>query len=119
MFPPGAAALDQLVVERHVLDVERDVLLGLPVDGLGELFLRHLGQADLLDDDRVPRDAGGDLVRLDLVGAEEPLDRVDDGARVHDGPVDDRLGRQRLQPELQQVVLATPPAGLQLHGLDR
>ena len=66
--PAGAAALDHLVVEGHVLDVEGDVLLGLPVDRLGQLLRAHLGQADLLDDDRVARDAGGHLGGLDLVG---------------------------------------------------
>ena len=39
---PAAAALDHLVVERDVLDVERDVLLGLPVDRLGQLLRAHL-----------------------------------------------------------------------------
>ena len=50
---------------------------------------------------------------------EEPLDRVDDGAGVHDGAVDDGLGRQRLDPDVHELVLvAALAAGLQLHGLD-
>jgi hypothetical protein len=105
MFPP--------------LDVERDVLLGLPVDRLGQFLGRHLGQADLLDDDRVARDAGGHLGRLDLVGGEQALDGVDDGAGVHDGAVDDGLRGERLQAEVDEMVLASLATRLQLHGLDR
>ncbi len=117
--PARAAALDHLVVERHVLDVERDVLLRLPVDGLGQLLGAHLREADLLDDDGVARDAGGDVARLDLVLLEQTLDRVDHRSRVHDRAVDDRLGGERLDPDVQELVLvAALAADLELHRLD-
>ena len=45
MLPPPPDALDHLVVEGDVLDVEGDVLLRLPVDGLGQLLRAHLRQA--------------------------------------------------------------------------
>ena len=115
-----AAAFHDLVVQRDVLDVEGDVLLGFPVDGLGQLLGRHLGQADLLDDHGVARHAGGDVVRLDLLGREEALDGVDDRARIHDGAVDDGLGGKRLEAQVHELVLVSGLAArLQLHGLDR
>ena len=63
----GAGALSHdLVVEIDVLNVERDVLLRLPVDRLGELGLGHLRQRDLLDDDRVARQRGRDVLGADV-----------------------------------------------------
>ena len=118
MFPPDPAAFDDLVVEGHVLDVERDVLLGLPVDGLGQLLRAHLGQRDLLDDHGVAGNAGGDVGRLDLLRGEEPLDGVDHRPGVHDRAVDDRLRRQRLHPDVDELVLRSAlAAGLELDGL--
>jgi hypothetical protein len=49
----GVAPVHDLIVEVDVLDVERDVLLGFPVDRLGELRVGHHRQRDLLDDDGV------------------------------------------------------------------
>ena len=116
--PARAAALDDLVVEGDVLDVERDVLLRLPVDGLRELLGAHLREADLLDDDGVAGDAGGHVARLDLVLLEQALDRVDHGPGVHDRAVHDRLGGQRLDPDVQELVLvAALAADLELHRL--
>ena len=60
------AGVENLVVEVDVLDVEGDVLLGLPVDGFGELRLGHHRQRDLLDDHGVARQGRGDVLRLDL-----------------------------------------------------
>jgi hypothetical protein len=89
------------------------------VDGLGQLLRAHLRERDLLDDDRVARDARGDVARLDLLGGEEPLDRVDDGAGVHDRAVDDRLRWKRLHPDVDELVLGSAlAAGLELDGLD-
>ena len=58
-------------------------------------------------------------LRLDLLGGEEPLDRVDHGAGVHDGAVDDRLRGKRLDPDVDELVLGSAlAAGLELDGLD-
>ena len=54
-----ARALEDLVVQVDVLDVERDVLLGLPVDRLGQLGVAHHRQADALDDHVVAGQRGG------------------------------------------------------------
>ena len=113
----GAAALpDDLVVEVDVLDVERDVLLRLPVDGLGELLLGHLRERDLLDDDGVARERGGDVLRADVLRLEQAPDRVGDRRAIDDGAVDDAVGRHRLDAEggdLERLARA-----LELHGLD-
>ena len=61
---------DDLVVEVHILDVERDVLFGLPVNRLGQLLLGHHRQVDLLDDDGVARQRRHDILCLDLSGVE-------------------------------------------------
>ena len=67
----------------------------------------------------LPETPVADVGRLDLVRLEQPLDRVDDGARVHDGAVDDGLGGQRLDADVQELVLvAALAADLDLHRLD-
>ena len=113
----GAAALpDDLVIQVDVLDVEGDVLLRLPVDGLGELLLGHLGQRDLLDDDGVARERGGDVLRADVLRLEQAPDRVGDRRAVDDGAVDDAVRRHRLDAErgdLERFARA-----FELHGLD-
>ena len=111
------AGLDDLVVEVDVLDVERDVLLRFPVDGLRDFGLGHLGNGDLLDDDGVARERRRDIAGLDLAAVEEPADRVGDGRAVDDGAVDDAVGRHRLAAEGGDLVAA--PGRLELHRLDR
>jgi hypothetical protein len=88
----GVARIDDLVIEVDVLDVEGDVLLGFPVDGFGELGLGHDRQRDLLDDDGIARERGGDVFRLDAPAVEEAADRVGDGRAIDDGAVDDAVG---------------------------
>ena len=56
------AAIENLVVEIDVLDVEGDVLLGFPVDRFGELGFGHRRQRDLLDDDGVARERRRDVL---------------------------------------------------------
>ena len=65
-LPGLGAAAQHLVVDRHELDVEGDVLLGLPVDLLVELGRRHHRHGDLADDDALAVDADGDVPLLDL-----------------------------------------------------
>ena len=93
---PGLGALPKdLVVDRHELDVERDVLLGLPVDLLVELGRRHHRHGDLADDDALTVDADGHVALLDLRVAEDLGERLGDGPGVHDVAVDDRLRSER------------------------
>src|SRR4030095_6530848 len=92
----------------------------LPVERLGELFLAHLQEADLLEDDRVAGHARRHFGGLDLLRLEDALAGVDDGTRVHDRAVHDRLGRERLHADFQELdPVAALPAGLQLHALHR
>jgi hypothetical protein len=89
------------------------------VDRLGQLFCAHLRKADLLHDDRVAGHAGRHVRGLDLARAEQALDRVDHGAGVHDGPVDDGLGRQGLDSDVHELVFVPALAtGFHLDGLD-
>jgi hypothetical protein len=43
------------VVEIDVINIERNVLLGLPLNRLGKFGVRHRRELDLLDDHRVAR----------------------------------------------------------------
>ena len=94
----AAAGIENLVVEVHVLDVERDVLLGFPVDRLVELGGGHHRQRDLLDDDGVARERGRDLLRLERLRLEDAADRLGDGGAVDDGAIDDAVGRHGSLP---------------------
>jgi hypothetical protein len=110
------AGVENLVVEIHVLDVERDVLLRFPVDGLGELGLGHDRQVDLLDDDRVAGERSGDFLGLERLVLENTADRVGDRGAVDDRPVDDAVGRHRLDRKGHD--LETLADGLEFDGLD-
>ena len=112
----GVAAVEDLVVEVDVLDVERDVLLGFPVDRLGELGLGHHRQRDLLDDDGVARERGGDVLGLDAAAVEQAADRVGHGGAIDDRAVDDAVGRHRLGAEAGHLVALA--GRLQLDRLD-
>ncbi len=97
------ARIENLVVEIDVLDIEGDVLLRFPVDGLGQLRLGHDGKADLLDDDRIPREGRRDFLRLERLVLEEAADGVGDGGSVDDGAVHDAVGRHRLDGERRDL----------------
>ena len=66
--PAGIASVpEDLRIDVDVLDVERDVLLGFPLDRFIQLVLRHFGEADFLDDDRVAANTDGDLLGPDPI----------------------------------------------------
>ena len=91
-----------LEVDLYVLDIERDMLLGLPVDLLVELVLRHHGNGDFPNDNALSRDAEGNLTLPDLRFLARTVKRLDDDAGVHHLAVYDGLGRQRGEAEADQ-----------------
>ena len=103
MLSPAPAGLERDVVEVDVVDVEGDVLLGLPLDRLGQLLRRHGRERDLLDDHGVAGKGGGVIGILDVFAGVQPRDRLHDQRRVHDRPVDDRLRRKVLDSELDEL----------------
>jgi hypothetical protein len=105
------------VVDLDVLDVEGDVLLGLPLDLLGELGRGHHRHGDLADDDGLARDAHRHILGLDFLVLEEPRQGLADSAAVHDVAVDDGLRRKRGETEPHELEPLT--AVLQLANLDR
>ena len=106
------------VIEVDVVDVERDVLLGLPADRLRQLFGGHRGKADLLDDDGVARKGGPEVLIAHVRRRNEPVDRVDHEGRIHDRPIDNRLRREGFQTRFDQPV--APALDIfQLDQLDR
>ena len=112
----AGAGIENLIVEVDVLDVEGDVLLGLPIDGLRQLRLRHDRQADLLDDDGVARQRGGDVLRFEGLVGEEAADGVGHGGAVDDGAVNNAVARNGLDRERRH---SEALAGrLQLNSLD-
>ena len=106
-----------LVVDRHDLDVEGDVLLRLPSDLLFELVVRHHRDGDLADDDRLAVHANRHVLLRDLVVVKDLEQRFDDRARVHHVSVDDRLRRQGSEPVPDDLELLA--RFLELHDLDR
>ena len=65
---------DDFVIEVHVIDVERDVLLGFPVNLFVQFFAGHLRQQYLFDNDGVARQRRGDLIGLDVVVRPDAVD---------------------------------------------
>ena len=85
--------------------------------GLLQLLLGHHRKRDPLDDDRVARDPDDRVLGLDAVSGEQLADGGDHRAGVHEGAVDDGLGRHRSDAEVLQA--ATPGTiGLKLQELD-
>src|SRR5690606_548034 len=84
-----------LVVDRHVFDVKRDVLFCLPCDLFAQLGGGHHGDANLADDDALPRHTQGHVpaTHLELthqaahsIGNEFTLDDLP----IHDGAMWER-----------------------------
>ena len=92
----GAAGVEDLVVEVDVLDVERDVLLGFPVDRLGELRPVITGREIFLTMTALPDSDAATSVALKPLVVEQAADGVGDGDGIDDGAVDDGVGRHRL-----------------------
>ena len=113
----AGSRVENLVIEVHILDVEGDVLFGLPVNRLGELRGGHHRQIDLLDDHGVARQRGGDLLRPERLVLEDTADGVGDRGAVDDGAVDDAVGRHRLDGKRHD--LEALPDSLQLDSFDR
>src|SRR5262249_45489942 len=114
----AAGRLEDHVVQVDVVDVEGDVLLGLPADRLRQLLGGHGRQRDLLDDDRVAREGGPEVGIPDVQGGNDTVDGVDDQGAVHDGAVDDRLGGEGLEARLYEAI-AAPLRVLELDEFDR
>src|SRR5205085_11245940 len=72
----GAGGGEGDVVEVDVVDVEGDVLLGFPLDGLGQLLRRHGRKGDLFDDHGVAGKGGGVIGILDGFFRVQPPDRL-------------------------------------------
>ena len=53
--------LEDLIVDFDVLDIERDVLFGLPLNLLAQLRRRHHGYGDLANDNALPRNADSNV----------------------------------------------------------
>jgi hypothetical protein len=96
----AGARVEDLVIQVDVLNVERDVLFGLPVDRLVELGLGHDRQRDLFDNHGVPRQRRAHILRLErLAAVEQASDGVGHRRRVDDRTVDDAVGGKRLGAE--------------------
>ena len=79
------------------------MLLGLPLDLLVELGGRHHRHGDLADDDRLARDAHGDVAALDLGVLKDPRQALDHRACVHHVAVDDGLRGERRVAEPHEL----------------
>jgi hypothetical protein len=107
---------EDLEVDVDVVDVERDVLLGLPANRLAQLALRHLRQVDALGDHGPPGNADHRLRRLDAALDQRLADRLLHGVRLLDFTALDGPGRHVGDAEASELV---PRAlGLQLDHLD-
>src|SRR5262249_44636018 len=76
--------LGDLVIKADFRQVERDVFLGVPVNRLFQLFFAHRRENDVLDNDRVARNAGNYAVGTDLVIVTDVLDDIRNDVQLHD-----------------------------------
>ncbi len=75
----GAGVLSQhLVIQVHICNIKRDVLLRLPADGFRQIFFALDGEGDLLHDHRVPRDRSGDTTVFYRLLGKDPVDGIGD-----------------------------------------
>src|SRR5581483_563624 len=109
--------LDHVVVEVDVVNVEGDVLFGLPLNLLAQLLVAHHRHADLLDDDGMAGNRSGDLIVLDPLIVEDAVDAVRDVIAVNDLAVHDGVGHQPDLADADQLIAALA-AGLQFDDLD-
>ena len=95
-----------MVVDEHLVDGERDVVLGLETNDVVDLLGRHLGNLDLLDDELAAADGDDRVGALDAGLLHRFLDGVGHRRGVVDGPVGDRVGDQGDHAEPSQGVVA-------------
>jgi len=88
------AAVKNLKIEAHFVDVVGNVLLGFPLDGFARVLGRHAVHSDLLHDHRATRNRGCDVLDLEMLGFKEVLNRFHDELAVHDLAVHDRFRQQ-------------------------
>ena len=109
--------VEELYVDVHIVDVERDVLLRFPLNRLLEFLHRHQRQVDPLDDHRVARDRYHRLFGLHASLVDQSPDGVDHSARVHHRTIDDGLRWKRLHGERHEPISPRLGVMLQLHQL--
>ena len=112
----GVGLPDDLVVEEHLVNREGDVVLGLELDGVGDLLGRGLREQDLLDDDLAARHRDRRVPRLDTGFRDGFLDRPHDDGRVLDDALRDGVGRQR--DDRIRIQFEVPAGPLELDYLD-
>ena len=114
----GVAALpDHLVVEEDVVHRERDMVLGLEDDGVGQLLGADLGQGHPLGDGFPAGDRDHRRLALDAGLVDRLLDRLGHDAGLANGAVGDDVTRKRHAREGLEGESA-PGLG-ELHHLDR
>jgi hypothetical protein len=112
------APAQHLVVDVHVFDIERDVLLRFPLNVLGQLGRRHHRYRDFgPDDHRLARYAHGHVAVLDFLIVKDAREAFDDHPAVHHVAVDNGLRRKRGKAETYELEPFAPLA--QLADLDR
>src|SRR3989449_6524598 len=108
---------DGVVVEKDLVDRERDVVLGFELHHVVHFLGRDLRDLHLLDDQFPTTDRDRALRGLDARLGNRALDRLDDGARILDGAVRDRVRGQRGRAERGKLVGSSDLA--QLESLHR
>jgi len=104
----GPVRIEHLEVQLHPLDVEGDVLLGLPADDVVGVRLVHPIDLDLLDDHVPAADGHDHALLLDARRDEEALDRLRHHAGVHDLPLDDGVRQHVRDGHLREGGAAGP-----------
>jgi len=90
----AAGAAERVMIDEHLVDRERDVVLCLEHHHVVDIPGRHLGDLNLLDDQLAPADGDGRLEPSDARLDHRLLDRVSHGLGVADRAVGDGVGGQ-------------------------
>ena len=113
----GHARPNNLVIQIHFGQFERNVLLGIELDRTLDLFRSHRRNHNPLHDNRVSRNAGGHAFGLELRREKRPFDGVGNRRRIHNRPVDNNVRPQALIGEARELVASF--GFRQFYGFDR
>jgi hypothetical protein len=112
-----SGCVQDLKVGIDIVHVEGNMLLGFVGHGIGHFFLGHPHHLNLLDDHGMAGKGQRHVPVGDFLQRDEAPQQVLRGGNITNDPVDNRVGRDRQQRQVEELVSA--PGEGEPHQLDR